>query len=85
MGSLKQINIRVSERTAAALAAKVLLDELRSSQDVLGPMAEELGQRLLADPDVSDMVDLIIRRWKKEGSANSKVTQLHPKPAKGKS
>lgn len=71
-----QLNVRLSREALDALEATVFVRSLRSAQDLVGPVVEELAQRLMSDPDVAQAVKL---RDGRRGESN--VTSMRPAKA----
>ncbi len=53
-----QLNVRLSRESLDALEAAVFVRSLRSAQEILGPVVEQLAQELMADEDVAAAVKL---------------------------
>lgn len=71
-----QLNVRLSSEAVDALEAAVFVRSLRSAQELVGPVVEQLAEQLLADEDVAAAVKL---RADRRGPSN--VTSM--RPAKG--
>jgi hypothetical protein len=71
-----QLNVRLSREALNALEAAVFVRSLRSSQELVGPVVEQMAQQLLADEDVAAAVKL---RAGRRGPSN--VTSMRPAKA----
>lgn len=71
-----QLNVRLSSEAVDALEAAVFVRSLRSAQELVGPVVEQLAQQLLADEDVAAAVKL---RADRRGPSN--VTSMRPAKA----
>jgi hypothetical protein len=68
-----QLNVRLSRDALDALEAAVFVRSLRSTQELVGPVVEQLAQQLLADEDVAAAVKLRAGR-----QDPSNVTSMRP-------
>jgi hypothetical protein len=71
-----QLNVRLPREALDALEAAVFVRELRSAQELVGPVVEQLAQQLLAEEDVAAAVKL---RASRRGQSN--VTAMRPAKA----
>lgn len=62
-----QLNVRLSSEALGALEAAVFVRSLRSAQELVGPVVEQLAQELMADEDVAAAVKL---RAGRQGPSN---------------
>jgi hypothetical protein len=53
-----QLNVRLPREALDALEAAVFVRSLRSAQELVGPVVEQLAQQLLAEEDVAAAVRL---------------------------
>jgi hypothetical protein len=71
-----QLNVRLSSEAVDALEAAVFVRSLRSAQELVGPVIEQLAQQLLADEDIAAAVKL------RAGCRSpSNVTSMRPEKA----
>ncbi len=70
----RQINIRVSQEAFDAFDAVVFLQELRSVQEILGPVLEAHARELAERPDVRGLIAM--REAHRETRRPANVTDL---------
>lgn len=68
-----QLNVRLSSEALDALEAAVFVRSLRSAQELVGPVVEQLAKQLMADEDVAAAMKL---RASRRGLSN--VTSMRP-------
>jgi hypothetical protein len=71
-----QLNVRLPTEALDALEAAVFVRSLRSAQELVGPVVEQLATRLMADEDIAAAVKL---RTGRRGQSN--VTAMRPAKA----
>jgi hypothetical protein len=74
-----QLNVRLPREALDALEAAVFVRELRSAQELVGPVVEQLAQQLLADEDVAAAVKLRKGRRSQSNVTAMRVAKAAPK------
>lgn len=70
-----QLNVRVSREALDALKAAVFVRSLRSAQELVGPVVEQLATQLMGDEDVASAVKLRASR----GGLSNVTSMRRPK------
>jgi hypothetical protein len=72
-----QLNVRLSTDALDALEAAVFVRSLRSAQELVGPVIEQLAKQLLADEDVAAAVMLRTHRRGPSNVTSMRSTKPH--------
>lgn len=74
-----QLNVRLPREVLDALEAAVFVRSLRSAQELVGPVVEQLAKQLLAEEDIAAAVKL---RAGRRGQSNVTAMRVAKAPAK---